>query len=411
MSDAPVRGMLRVVHLDHTSVPGGAEFALLRLLQADPEWKPLLLLPPSAAGGVYADLAGRVPVRIAGVAQRAGVSAGGVGAAALAAGRLLVQAAVTRLDPAFRTADVVNANTARAAAYGALAAVTSRVPFVVHLRDLVTPEALGGFGFSVMSRLALPRADGVIANSRATLDSARPFLRADAATVVIPSASGLRPADPASDRRPGDTTVRAAGPLRIGMLARIDPWKGQSLLLEAFARAHGDTDAVLEFAGAALFGHADHLDRLRERAEELGVADRVVFHGHVEQPAEVLRRWDVAVQYSTRPEPLGQNVLQYLAAGRTTVVAGEGGPAEWVEHERNGLVVPPRDVPALSAALHRLAEDDALRARLARNALTTPGLLSDAEVAAAHAAFFRTVRDRAGHAGARRERVAVDRRR
>ena len=55
-----------------------------------------------------------------------------------------------------------------------MAARTSRMPFVVHLRDLVEVEALGRAGYELMVRVVLPRADGVIANSRATLESARP---------------------------------------------------------------------------------------------------------------------------------------------------------------------------------------------------------------------------------------------
>ena len=54
------------------------------------------------------------------------------------------------------------------------------------------------------------------------------------------------------------------------MLARIDPWKGQHLLLEAFAEALGETDAVLEFAGAPLFGHEAYLDELRARDRRAG---------------------------------------------------------------------------------------------------------------------------------------------
>ena len=72
----------------------------------------------------------------------------------------------------------------------------------------------------------------------------------------------------------------------------------------------------------------------------------------------LLDTWDVAVQFSTRPEPLGQNVLQYLAAGCAVVVADEGGPAEWIEDGVNGLRVTPRDVGALAEALRALDADD-----------------------------------------------------
>ena len=376
---------MRVAHLDHTSAPGGAQFALTRMLAAGVEWQPLLLVPPGAQDGAFSPLFGRILIRVGGVAQPPGVSSGSWGSLFGAAGRLAVQTVATRIDPGFRTADLIDANTARSAAYGGLAARSSRVPFVIHLRDFVDVDSLGRFGFAMMSRVALRRADGVVANSRATLASAMPFLRADAVTAVIPSASGLRH----DVSRPH--AAEPGPPLRIGMLARLDPWKGQLLLLESFADAFPDGDERLELAGGAPFGHEAFEDELRIRAAELGIEDRVELLGHVEDIAPVLSRWDIAVQASLRPEPLGQNVLQYLAAGLPSIVADEGGPAEWIEDEVNGIRVAPRDTRALSAALRRLAEDAGLRARIAAAASATTGLLTDDEVMRAHADFYRRV--------------------
>lgn len=377
----------RVLHLDHTTVAGGAEFALLRMLQAGVSWAPLVMLAPTGESGlgVYAGLPSSAPRRVVGVRQPAGVSGGGPVLQLVAVARLLVQALVTRLHPAFRTADVVDANTARAAAYGALAARLSRRPFVVHLRDMTDPDALGPTGHLLMTRLILPRADGVVSDTVPPMDSARPYLRSDVVARVIPSASGLRLRDA--------VPARPAAGLRVGMLARIDPWKGQSLLLEAFADAFAGRDARLEFAGSAPFGHDGFLAGLRARADELGIGDQVGFLGHVADVEALLERWDVAVQASTRPEPLGQNVLQYLAAGCAVVVADEGGPTEWVQDDVNGVRFRPRDRDALAAALARLGGDRELRARLGRQAIATPGLLDDGEVAAAHSVFYAEVID------------------
>ncbi|MGW9183401.1 glycosyltransferase family 4 protein [Agromyces sp. NPDC055661] len=379
-ADAP-----KVLHLDHTTVAGGAEFALLRMLQVGAPWSPSIMLAPTddEGLGVYEALPADVPCRVVGVRQPAGVSWGGFGLQVLATVRLAIQAVATRLQREFRTADLVDANTARAAAYGALAARFSRVPFVVHVRDMTDRDALGRTGHFLMRRVILPRADGIISDTHPPLDSARPYLKPDALMSVIPSASGirLREAPP----------VRTQGGLRVGMLARIDPWKGQRVLLDAFAEAFAGTDARLEFAGAAPFGHEDFLAELQDRAAELGVADQVVFHGHVDDVDALIEEWDVAVQASTRPEPLGQNVLQYLAAGRAVVVADEGGPTEWVHDGVNGLQFPARDVQGLAAVLRRLDADPALRQRLGVGAASTPGLLDDVEVAEAHATFYNEV--------------------
>lgn len=371
----------RVLHLDHTVVEGGAEYALQRMFAAGLDWRGVLLLPPTNGEGVFSSR-GSVPLRRTGVRQPPGVSAGGA-ALVGAIGRMLTQAAATRLHRSFRSAQIIDANTARAAAYGSLAALLSRKPFVVHLRDMIAPEALGRAGYELMTRIALPRADGVVSDTQATLASAWPFLRADAETAVIASASGLHPGV--------RTDRRASGPLRIGMLARIDPWKGQAVLLEAFAEAFADSDAELELAGGAPFGHEVFLRDLQARAVELGVGERVRFLGHVDDVDTVIGHWDIAVHASTRPEPLGQNVLQYLAAGLATVVADEGGPTEYVQQDVNGVLVAAGNPALLADALRRLAGDADLRRRLGTAAARTPGLLSDEDVVAAHRGFYEGV--------------------
>jgi glycosyltransferase involved in cell wall biosynthesis len=368
-------GTLRVIHLDHTSVEGGAEFTLARMLRARPTWRAVVLVPPGS-GSVFQGL----PVVTNGVSQPPGLSQAGAGGILGAVVRLTAQAVATRFSRWFRGADIVDANSSRSATYAALATWMSRVPLVVHLHDMIDAEALGRFGLAAMTKLVLPNADGIVSCSRATLDTAAPYLRANALTTIIPSAADL---DIGHQRPP-----RTAGPLRIGMLARIDPWKGQLLLLEAFAQVHRDTDAVLEFAGAPLFGNERYLDQLRARTAELGLDERVTFLGQVADVPELLDRWDVAVQYSVRAEPLGQNVLQALAAGCAAIVADEGGPSEWVEDEVNGLRVPPRDPEALAATLRRLASDAQLRTRLANAAAATPGLMDNHDVMRAHAEFY-----------------------
>lgn len=370
--------MPRIVHLAHTTESGGAEMALVRLLTAEQDWHPGLLVPTVDADDVFSEV--EAPRWNRGVRQKSGGSRRSrlldVGA------RLLMQAAATRWHHAVRRSDLVVANSTRSAAYGALAVTGTARPFAVHLRDQITVESLGGFGYRLMTQVVLPRADGVVANSQTTLETAQQFLRDDALRAVIPSPAGL-------DR----LTLAPQGHsrLRIGMLARLDPWKGQLALLEAFAAAFPAGDAELELAGAALFEHEAFADELRARAVELGIADRVRFLGHVDDIAPLLAEWDIAVQYSLRPEPMGQNVLQCLAAGTALVVADEGGPTEWVRDAHNGLRVAPRAPHELATALRRLADDDVLRSRLAHAAVQTPGLLGDADIARLHAEAYRDI--------------------
>jgi glycogen synthase len=73
---------------------------------------------------------------------------------------------------------------------------------------------------------------------------------------------------------------------------------------------------------------------------------------------------DVVLFPVTWLEPWGLVPLEAMSSGRPVVATATGGSAEYLEHERNCLVVPAGDVVALAAAVRRLADDEELRARL-----------------------------------------------
>ena len=66
----------------------------------------------------------------------------------------------------------------------------------------------------------------------------------------------------------------------------------------------------------------------------------------------------------SRSEGFGIVCAEAMAHGKPVVAGAVGGLVNLVEHERTGLLVPPRDPPALRAALERLLADPALRSRL-----------------------------------------------
>lgn len=381
---------LRVLHLDHTLAPGGAELALARLLQYSSPWRAALALPrrPHGSGLGAFDSLGRpscVTLVQLGPEHRPGASRAQWHEVPRTTWSIARSALAIRFSPQFRNADVVHANTSRTAVIASLASVFTRTCVVVHLRDRVEHESLGRFGTTSLG-WALGRATGVIANSSSTLATAERYLAPGTERTVIPSPSGLSALSVSptrAPRPPGRSTVA-----RVVMVARIDPWKGHAVLLEAFAEVFGDTSTRLVLAGGPAFGHDDHLDTLRRRTGVLGLAGQVDFLGHVDDIASLLVDADVCVQASVRPEPLGQNVLQYLAAGRPVIATRAGGPAEWIEDGVNGLLVPMNDPAALARALRRLRDGAELRERLSRNAAETPGLRSDRIIAEEHHRFF-----------------------
>lgn len=377
-----------VLHLDHTRTPGGAEIALRRLCENASNWVPVLALPSGSKGLKTEDaFVGRglshVHVIKLGNPQKAGASSASVAQAIKFGSSIAAEAVRLRTHQAFRSSSVIHANTSRAALYGAMACWGTDKPLVVHLRDMVDSASLGRMGEFLFRKFVLPRADAVVGNSKATLSTALPYLRKNATAEVIPSPVGID----------GRLTMSFVAPevRNVGMVARIDPWKGQELLFTAFARVFKDSAAKLYIAGAPAFGHENYLDRLKQHARTLGIENQVVFMGHIENVPDFLSGMDICVHSSIRPEPLGQNVLQYLAAGRPTVAVNAGGPPEWVTDWKNGLLVRMGNEDDLVDALNVLNNDFKLRKTLSEGALHFRKIPTDAEIANRFGSLFLAV--------------------
>jgi glycosyltransferase involved in cell wall biosynthesis len=143
---------------------------------------------------------------------------------------------------------------------------------------------------------------------------------------------------------------------------RMEQYKGISLLLDAFddLKSH-DPEVHLKILGSRLS------PAVERRAIALGV--------------DVQSGWFSDDQLSDAFSTSGSVVLPYLSAtqsavaatalanGLPVVVTDVGAMREQVDHERTGLVVPPLDAKAFSAAMLRLAGDPLLATRLSAEAL------------------------------------------
>jgi glycosyltransferase involved in cell wall biosynthesis len=256
--------------------------------------------------------------------------------------------------------DLVHTNSLKSGVYGALAAKAAGVPLLWHVRDRIADDYLPRPAVHVVRSLIRHLASGVLANSKATLEtlSARDRGRVHA---VIPDSVELstHPPNPV-----GKATT-------FGMLGRIAPWKGQDLFLRAFAAAFpaGEERAVL--VGSAMFGEEAYERELHELAAGLGIAQRVDFRGFREDIWPELASFDVLVHASLIPEPFGQVVLEGMAAGLAVLTPDEGGPAAVIEDGHSGRLFRSRDADSLAAAMRGLSEDPLERERLGSSARQT----------------------------------------
>jgi glycosyltransferase involved in cell wall biosynthesis len=378
-----VDSTMRVVFLDHCAALSGAEIAMLRLIESVPDISahvilaedgPLVgrliragvsveVLPLDAsAGHLNRDKASPTSLPIASAAHTAAYVA-----------RLAVR--LRDLRP-----DVVHCNSLKACLYGATAARAAGIPAVWHARDRMASDYLPDAAARVvrLAYRALPAA--AIANSHATLTTfgpVRPARRVD----VIP--------DPFCRTR--GVTPMPDGPLRIGVVGRLADWKGQHVVLDAFARAFPAGPQRCAVVGAALFGEDAYADSLVAQAARLGIVDRVEFRGFRSDIEREMDALHVVVHASVVPEPFGQVVVEAMAAGRAVVATSTGGPAEIIETERDGLLYPAGDVDALAALLRRLDAEPDLRERLGTAATARAADFDPALVGSAVRDVYRSV--------------------
>jgi glycosyltransferase involved in cell wall biosynthesis len=353
------RTRLRVVYIDHVARMSGGELALLRLIESVPEVEAHVILGEDGPLRIALERAG-VNVEVLPLDPGArdvhrGDVAAGVGsvraARKTAAYTLRLARRLRELAP-----DLVHTNSLKAGYYGSVAARLARVPVIWHLRDRIAEDYMPARAVRLTHGMLRFLPDLVVCNSAETLRTAGGGVRAGA-VVGSPVVH-----DPYRARGP---SLTPRGSNVIGIVGRLAEWKGQHVFLQALAALHSEyPDTRGRIIGAAMFGEDDYERSLRVMVDELGLDDVVTFTGFVERIEDELARLDVLVHASVVPEPFGQVVVEGMAAGLPVIATDAGGPAEVITDGVDGLLVPPGDVDALTAALRRLAIDQRLRARL-----------------------------------------------
>ena len=183
------------------------------------------------------------------------------------------------------------------------------------------------------------------------------------------SAGRLYVAEPGADR--AEVVAGSVGGDRLLCVGAVTPAKGHDALLDALVEI-ADLDWRCTIVGA-LDRAPTFVDRVRRKAREAGITDRVVFAGprrHTEMPAAYAEA--DALVLASRAETYGMVVTEALAHGLPVIAHAVGGVPEALGHgelgRRPGLLLPPGERAALSGALRRWLEDPGLRRGLRRTA-------------------------------------------
>jgi len=232
---------------------------------------------------------------------------------------------------------------------------------------------------------AVALADGIVCITAALQARLREAFTPVAPMVVIPDGVDLSRFTP----------LRGDGPPRLLYTGQLMEWKGVDVFLRALAQLPGLPALIV----GGQPGPDPRRDALRALATEIGVANRVVWAGHVapHAVAALVRPGDIGVvptrarhgeEFSASPLKL----FEYMARGLPIVVADLPSLRDVVRDGENGVLFRDGDPYALADAVHRLLVDPTRRAALAAQALRDAGSYSWAARAARILAFIDVVR-------------------
>ncbi|MGE0761998.1 MAG: glycosyltransferase family 4 protein [Bdellovibrionales bacterium] len=143
----------------------------------------------------------------------------------------------------------------------------------------------------------------------------------------------------------------------IGVIGRLDPQKGQMEFINAAAlvlKKYPRTRFVV--VGEETVGEPGYAERLRQKARDLGIAERVLFLGHRTDTPKVMASLDVFVMPSYE-EAFGNVVLEAMASGVPVIATKAGGPLDIVRDDW-GQLVAPREFKPLAEAIMRYLDDE-----------------------------------------------------
>lgn len=241
---------------------------------------------------------------------------------------------------------------------GAMAAALLGIPHVWYLREFGdldfdcrlpgTPPEVGRMIEALSTR--------VLTNSACVREHFFPG-RPDAATVIHPA-----PVIPGPHALRTSWSERTPGVLTVGVLASLEPGKGQATLIEAAAllRDRGVAVRVLLYGNGLPHNRA----ALEETGRRLGVSDRVHLAGLEPSRLRMYSSLDAVVVASTA-EAFGRVPFEAAAFDVPVVYADVAGPAEYMRDGVTGLAFAAQDATELADALARLAAEPALREQLA----------------------------------------------
>jgi glycosyltransferase involved in cell wall biosynthesis len=250
-----------------------------------------------------------------------------------------------------RRPDVILNWSAKTQLYGSPAAVLAGMRRrVVWWQHAIPRREWLDVSATLLPAVAIGCTSQTAASAQARLFPARP-------TFVV--AAGSPVADLGSS--PAPLTLPPAVPI-VGLVGRLQPWKGQDRLLRAHAilRERGHRMHTVIVGGDSYGRSPEYAASLEPLVDGLGLSEEVTMTGEVPDAGPYIAAMDILVNASD-VEPFGIVILEGMARGAVVVAVDSGGPAEFIEDGVSGVLARSGEPRALADAIEPLLLSSALR--------------------------------------------------
>jgi glycosyltransferase involved in cell wall biosynthesis len=144
----------------------------------------------------------------------------------------------------------------------------------------------------------------------------------------------------------------------VGLIGRIDWWKGHDYFIDAFAEAANHISGLRALVIGEPSGgdiNYNYYNMLKTKIKTSNLNGRIVFTGFRSDVQRLMSSMDIVVHASSRPEPFGLVAIEGMAAGKPVIATAAGGILDIIQDGVTGMLVPCKDSGSMAKAIIELA--------------------------------------------------------